>query len=81
MANPIAAIGAKKFVTKAGRTVYKNARGHFVSYAKYKALRERATGVESYLRSQLGAPPSGMNWFQIASKYAERFADYLSEID
>lgn len=77
----LAALGAKKFVTKAGKTIYKNARGQFVNYSKYKALRQRATGVEGYLRQQLGAPPSGMNWFQIASKYSERFADYLSEVE
>lgn len=45
------------------------------------ARANRQKGIESYLRAQLGAPPAGKSWFQIASKYAERFADYLADMD
>lgn len=82
-------------LTKAGRKVYKDARGRFISRAKYelelrrgpsgrflsKAAAERGRGVESWLRAQLGAPPSGKTWQQIAGKYPERFADYLQELN
>ena len=36
---------------------------------------------EAYLRAQLGAPPAGKSWVQIAAKYAERFADYLEDLE
>lgn len=79
--------------TAAGRILYKDARGRFISKAKYeleqrrgpsgrfvsKAAARRNQGVESYLRAKLGAPPAGKNWLNIASKYPERFDDYLSE--
>ncbi len=55
------------------RVIYKDAAGRFTSKAKYTAL----VNMESYLTSELGAAPSGHSWVQIASKYAERFADYL----
>ena len=88
MAAPVAA-----FLTKVGRKVYKDARGRFISKAKYELERrrgpggrflstagaQRQRGVESYLRAQLGAPPAGKSWAQIASKYPERFADYLQD--
>ena len=82
-------------ITKAGRTLYKNARGQFISKAKYELERRRGPrgrfltksgaarqrGVESYLRAQLGAPPSGKTWQQIASKYPDRFTDYLQDLN
>ena len=90
MAGPFAAAGAR-----AARKVYRDARGRFISKAKYEleqrrgpggrfitkkaAVRQR--GVEAYLRAQLGAPPAGKNWQQIASKYPEKFQDYLEDMN
>ncbi len=82
-------------VTRAGRTLYKNAKGRFISKAKYELERRRGPGgrfvtsaraskqrgIESYLRAQLGAPPAGKSWAQIAGKYPQRFIDYLQEPD
>ena len=90
MAGPIAAIGAR-----AARKVYRDARGRFISKARYELEQRRGPGgrfiskkaavrqhgVESYLRAQLGAPPAGKNWQQIAGKYPERFADYLQDMN
>lgn len=87
-------MAVQAFLTKAGRRVYKDARGRFISRAKYELERRRGPsgrfltqeaarrqrGVESYLRSQLGAPPAGKTWQQIASKYPQRFIDYLEDI-
>lgn len=87
---PVSAI-----ITAAGRKIYRNARGRFISKAKFELERRRGAGgrfvtkaraaqnrsVESYLRAALGAPPAGKNWQQIAGKYPERFIDYLEGID
>lgn len=77
-----------------GRTIYRY-KGRFISRSTYESLMRRSPisgqfmsaagaarerGIEQYLRSQLGAPPSGKNWISIASKYAERFQDYLEEL-
>jgi len=81
-------------VTRAGRKLYRDARGKFISKAKYelerrrgpsgrfltKARAVRQRGVEEYLRAQLGAPPAGKTWQQIASKYPQRFTDYLEDL-
>ena len=56
------------------------ATGRFISKAA-AARRGNLQSVEQKLRAQLGAPPSGRNWIQIAAKYQERFADYLDDID
>jgi len=82
-------------VTRAGRKLYQNARGQFISKFKYELERRRGPsgrfitkaagirqrGVESYLRAQLGAPPAGKTWQQIASKYPDRFTDYLEDLN
>lgn len=87
---PVSAI-----VSRAGRKLYRNARGRFISKAKYELERRRGAGgrfvtkaratqnrsIESYLRAQLGAPPAGKNWQQIAGKYPERFMDFLEGFD
>ena len=87
--------GVLALVTRAGRTIYKNARGRFISKAKYELERRRGPGgrfltsarateqrgIESYLRAQLGAPPRGKSWSQIAGKYPERFIDYLQDLN
>ena len=79
---------------KKARKLYRDAKGKFISRAKYelnqrrgpggrfisKAAAGRQRGVEQYLRAQLGAPPAGKSWQQIAGKYPERFADYLQDI-
>lgn len=86
-------MAVQAILTRAGRKLYKDARGRFISRAKYeleqrrgpggrflsRAGATRQRGVESYLRAQLGAPPAGKTWAQIASKYPERFIDYLQE--
>lgn len=94
MPNPL--IGATlKHGKKAARKVYRDARGRFISRAKYelerrrgpkgrfitKSAAERNRGVEGYLRSKLGAPPAGKAWHQIAGKYPDRFMDYLGDMN
>lgn len=87
MAAPLVRIIADK----AGR--YRRA-GKFVSAAAYRAQQWRLRGgkagtasrtawkarAEQGLRAELGAPPAGKQWVQIASKYPERFEDYLDEL-
>ena len=77
-----------------GRRVYRQA-GRFISKAKYELERRRLSsgklgsvaqanrerGVEQWLRAQLGAPPAGKTWQSIASKYPDRFVDYLEDFD
>ena len=89
MVNPLVPIARK-----AARKVYRDARGRFISRAKYELERRRlpsgrfgtkAQGslrrrMETYLRAELGAPPAGKSWHQMASKYPERFEDYLEGI-
>lgn len=81
-------------VTRAGRTIYRGANGRFISRAKYELERRRGLGgrflssaranaqrgIESFMRSQLGAPPGGKSWVQIAGKYPERFIDFLEDV-
>jgi hypothetical protein len=88
-------MAVQAIVTRAGRKLYKNARGQFISKAKYELERRRGPGgrflsragaarqrgVESYLRAQLGPPPAGKSWQQIASKYPDRFVDYLEDLN
>lgn len=78
-------------LTKTGRRVFKDARGKFISKAKFELESRRGPGgrflskagatrqrsMEQYLRSVLGAPPAGKSWAQIAGKYPERFEDFL----
>ena len=92
---PLIGGGVRALVTRTGRKIYKNARGRFISRAKFelemrrgpggrfitKARAVHQRGVESYLRAQLGAPPAGKTWAQIAGKYPERFIDYLQELN
>ena len=89
MVNPLLPIARK-----VARKVYRDARGRFVSKAKYELERRRGPGgrfltksraaqnrsIETYLRARLGAPPAGKSWHQIASKYPERFMDYVEDI-
>lgn len=81
------------------RKLYRDARGKFISRAKYEVLQRRDPGtgrfiskaaaklrpdpkqVESFLRAQLGAPPAGKSWSQIAAKYPQRFADFLEGVN
>ncbi len=83
----------QSFVTAAGRKIFKDAKGRFISRAKYELEKRRGPsgrflssrqaarrpGIESALRASLGAPPAGKDWFTIASKYPERFEDYVGE--
>ena len=85
-----------QIIQAAGRTLYKDARGRWISKSKFELLsrKDPATGrflkagsqrlntqrAENILRTRLGAPPRGMNWVQIAAKYKERFADFLEDI-
>ena len=64
-------------IKRGARILYKDAKGRFTSAANFA----RMQGVENYMRAQLGAPPSGKSWVQIAGKYPDRFADYLAEIE
>lgn len=82
-------------IVRQARKYYRDARGKFISKAKYelnqrrgpsgkfvsKAAATRQRGVESYLRAQLGAPPAGKQWQVIAAKYPERFVDYLEGLN
>lgn len=54
--------------------------GRFLPKATAPRIISDQRKIENYLRAQLGAPPSGQNWINIASKYAERFEDFLSEV-
>lgn len=88
-------MAVQAILTKAGRRIYQDARGRFISKAKYelemrrgpggrflsKANAAKQRGVESYLRAQLGAPPAGKTWAQIAGKYPQRFIDYLQDMN
>lgn len=81
--------GRRLFKNSAGRFISKQKfellkrkdplTGRFLPKATAGRTISRQRGVEEYLRAQLGAPPSGMNWITIASKYAERFEDYLED--
>ena len=87
-------MAVQAILTSTGRKLYKDARGRFISRAKYELEQRRGPGgrfltragatrqrnVESYLRAQLGAPPAGKTWAQIAGKYPEKFIDYLEDI-
>lgn len=87
--------GVGSIIRKGGRTIYRDLRGRFISKAKFelerrrgprgqflsRAAADRARGVESFLRAQLGAPPAGKTWQQIAGKYPERFEDFLNELE
>jgi len=91
MAVPLIQIVPK--LLKSGKTVYK--RGHRrVSESAFRSQQWRLAGgkagtarkrtikleMERALRGQLGAPPAGKEWAQIASKYPDRFEDYIDEI-
>jgi len=71
-----AAAAKKQFSKGLGRTVYRDARGKFVSYQKYKALRNKAREFELSRRDKWGNPPQGWTWTRIANKYPDRFAGY-----
>jgi Ni/Co efflux regulator RcnB len=87
-------MAVQAIVTRAGRRIYKDARGRFISKAKYaleqrrgpggrflsSAGAKRQRGVEQFLRAQLGAPPAGKTWQSIAAKYPDRFTDYLQDL-
>lgn len=87
--------GVGSVATSAGRKIYRDLKGRFISKAKFelerrrgpggrfmsRAAADRMRGVESYLRAQLGAPPAGKQWAMIAAKYPERFSDYLQDLE
>jgi len=79
---------AKRLAAERARGLYRYPAGWTDSKGKAlggkfmsKAAAARQRGVESYLRAQLGAPPAGKQWAQIAGKYPERFADYLQDMN
>jgi len=88
-------MAVQAIITRTGRRIYKDARGRFISKAKYQLEQRRGPGgrflsktgairqqkVESWLRAQLGAPPAGKTWAQIAGKYPQRFLDYLEDLE
>ena len=88
-------MAVQAILTRTGRTVYKDARGLFISKRKYDLEMRRGPGgrfltrqgavrqqqVEQWLRAQLGAPPAGKMWAQIAGKYPDRFTDYLEDLN
>jgi len=86
----ITATGRKLFKDAAGRFISQQKfallqrkdplTGRFLPKATARRTISRQRQVENYLRAQLGAPPSGKNWIEIASKYAERFSDFLNEV-
>jgi len=69
--------------------------GRFVSASAFRSQQWRLRGgkagtakrragvqeMERAYRAELGAPPAGKEWVQLASKYPERFEDYTSEIE
>ena len=86
-------MAVQAILTRAGRKIYKDAKGRFISRAKYELEQRRGPGgkflsrakadrfrnIETALRAELGAPPAGKTWQQIAGKYPERFMDYVGE--
>ena len=88
-------MAVQAIITRTGRRIYKDARGRFISKAKYQLEQRRGPSgrflsktnairqqkVESWLRAQLGAPPAGKTWAQIAGKYPQRFMDYLEDLE
>lgn len=53
--------------------------GRYIS--KEAAARRLPPGkIEAALRKELGAPPAGKTWSQLAQRYTEKFADYLADI-
>ena len=86
-------MAVQALLTRAGRKVFKDAKGRFISRARYELEQRRGPGgrfisksrasqnknIEAALRAELGAPPAGKEWFTIAAKYPERFADYVSD--
>lgn len=77
LAQAARAAAKKQYVPKLGRTVYRDAKGRMVSYAKYKSLRSDARQNEARLRKEWGRPPAGWTWMRIANKYPDRFAGYI----
>ena len=87
MATPLAPIVRK--ILKSGEEVFKRGNRR-VSRSAYRSQQWRLGGgkagtadrlarknrIERFMRSELGAPPAGKEWFTIAAKYPERFADY-----
>ena len=82
-------------VVRAGRTIFRNASGRFISKAKFDLLRriDPVSGrflstaaaaskreQEAWLRNKLGRPPAGQNWVRIAAKYGARFGDLIDEM-
>lgn len=75
---------------KIARRLYRNAKGQFTSQAKWELEQRRGPGgrfvsksraatnknIDAYLRAELGAPPAGKTWIQLASKYPEKFENY-----
>ena len=74
-------MAAQSLLTKAGRRIYKNAAGRFVSKAAFTEIIRKQSVTESFFRDQFGPPPSGQEWHSIAEKYPERFADYVDELN
>lgn len=88
-------MAVQAILTRTGRTLYKDAKGQFISKRKYQlemrrgpsgrflssANAARQQQVEQWLRAQLGAPPAGKMWAQIAGKYPDRFTDYLEDLN
>lgn len=78
------------------RKLYRDARGRFISKAKFELAQRRSlrtskftTGPKAALErkqevwftEKLGPAPPGQNWVRIASKYADRFEDLTSDMD
>ena len=82
--------GPSVIITRTGRRIFKDARGRFISAARYalelrrgpggrfmsRPAAERFRNLEARLRAQLGPPPAGKQWALIATKYPDRFSDY-----
>lgn len=80
--------GRKLYFSKAGKFIserqYNNElrRGPDGRYISKEAAARRPppAKVEAALRRELGAPPAGKTWSELAQRYTEKFADYLRDI-
>ena len=51
--------------------------GAFVTKSQFSYAR----GFDAYMRAEVGAPSAGKVWSQLASKYPDRFEDYVNEYE
>ena len=78
---------------KVARTLYRNAKGRFISKAKHDLEKRRlatgrfgtpqqarfSKGFGKWMRAEVGPPGGNLTWTQIATKYPEKLEDWINE--